>query len=87
MVGHVGKVFDVGRVAPLKIAAQLLHVRNNAQVAVRLGVAFPPAADTRVGVHLDEQPILPRARIDQEVVHSGNLHALDSPVVPRRFAP
>ena len=87
MVGHEGKVLDIGRVATNKVAAQLLHMCHNTQVAVRLGVAFTPAADAGVGVDLYKQPILPGTRIDQEMVHRRNMHDLVSPVVQSRSMP
>jgi hypothetical protein len=76
VVCYLREVLDVHGVPSGQVPLQLVHVGHDLQVPVGLGVAFPPAVDSLIGVHLDEAEILARARMDQEGVDISDFQAL-----------
>src|SRR5439155_2581496 len=74
VVGPVREVADLAGVAADEIATELPHVRDDRLVAVGLGVALAPAVETVRGLDLDEEPVLPRAGIDDERRDGRHLH-------------
>ena len=77
-------MLDRERVAPDQVALHLVDVDLDRLVAVGLGVALAPAVHAGVGLHLDEQPVLAPAGMDQERLDGGDLHHL---LLPARGQP
>ena len=73
---HLHEMLDVGGVAADKVALELIDVRRNLHVAVRLGVALAPAVDALVGLYLHEAKVLGSAGVYQEGLDISNLHWL-----------
>ena len=74
VVGPVHEVGDVARVAPHEVAADRLHERHDARVAVGLRVALAPAVRAAVGLDLDEAEVLAAAEIGQERGDAAHAH-------------
>ena len=85
VVGHVGKMLDVQGRTFDEIASELVHMCDDALIAISLRVTFSPAADTIAGVDFHKEPVFPRARIDQEGGDGGNVHRRSPSAVGDKF--
>ena len=77
VIGPVHEVGDVGGVAADQVAADRLHERDDAGVAIGLGVALAPAVRAAVGLDLHEAEVLAAAQVGEERRHAAHVALRD----------
>src|SRR5262249_58469542 len=83
-VRPIREVLDVERARADQVARQGVDVGLDGPVAVDLGVALAPAVEPGVGLDADEEPLLVRARVDEERADARDLHRASAQRAPSR---
>ena len=74
VIHHADGVLDVERAATDQVPSHRLNVDLDCPIAIGLGVAFAPAEEPLVGIHLHQQPVLAAAGMNEEGLDIGDLH-------------